>query len=154
MTTDDNLPTPTEGLILTHFLTVRDVARSRRFYADIFGGEVVLEENPAIVKIANGWIIMNPGGGPTPDKPDVFLAPPEPGDTVSSFLNVRVADIAAFYDGARAKGAQFLTEPLDRKAELRCYLRDPDGYLIEVGQATGILEGVFADPPGSAESGQ
>ena len=155
MTTDDNLPTPTEGLILTHFLTVRDVARSRRFYADVFGGEVVLEENPAIVKISNGWIIMNPGGGPTPDKPDVFLAPPEPGDTVSSFLNVRVADIAAFYDEARAKGAQFLTEPLDRKAELRCYLRDPDGYLIEVGQATGILEGVFADPPaGSAESGQ
>ena len=74
---------------------------------------------------------------------------------MSSFLNVRVADIAAFYDEARAKGAQFLTEPLDRKAELRCYLRDPDGYLIEVGQATGILEGVFADPPaGSAESGQ
>ena len=151
MTTIDKLPTPTEGLVLTHFLTVRDVAVSRRFYAEIFGGEVVLEENPAIVKIANGWIIMNPGGGPTPDKPDVYLAPPEPGDPVSSFLNVRVADIAAFYEAATGKGAQFLTEPLDRKAELRCYLRDPDGYLIEVGQATGMLEGVFADPP--ADSG-
>jgi len=71
---------------LTHFLTVRDVARSRDFYADIFGGRVVLEENPAIVKIANSWIIMNPGCGPTPDKPDVILAPPEPGDPISSFL--------------------------------------------------------------------
>jgi len=151
MATHGNLPTPAEGLVLTHFLTVRDVAVSRRFYAEIFGGEVVLEENPAIVKIANGWIIMNPGGGPTPDKPDVYLAPPEPGDPVSSFLNVRVADIAAFYEAATGKGAQFLTEPLDRKAELRCYLRDPDGYLIEVGQATGMLEGVFADPP--ADSG-
>ena len=151
MATHGNLPTPTEGLVLTHFLTVRDVAVSRRFYAEIFGGEVVLEENPAIVKIANGWIIMNPGGGPTPDKPDVYLAPPEPGDPVSSFLNVRVADIAAFYEAATGKGAQFLTEPVDRKAELRCYLRDPDGYLIEVGQATGMLEGVFADPP--ADSG-
>ena len=151
MATLGNLPTPTEGLVLTHFLTVRDVAVSRRFYAEIFGGEVVLEENPAILKIANGWIIMNPGGGPTPDKPDVYLAPPEPGDPVSSFLNVRVADIAAFYEAATGKGAQFLTEPLDRKAELRCYLRDPDGYLIEVGQATGMLEGVFADPP--ADSG-
>jgi catechol 2,3-dioxygenase-like lactoylglutathione lyase family enzyme len=151
MATHGDLPTPTEGLVLTHFLTVRDVAVSRRFYAEIFGGEVVLEENPAIVKIANGWIIMNPGGGPTPDKPDVYLAPPEPGDPVSSFLNVRVADIAAFYEAATGKGAQFLTEPLDRKAELRCYLRDPDGYLIEVGQATGMLEGVFADPP--ADSG-
>jgi hypothetical protein len=41
-------------------------------------------------------------------------------------------------------------EPSDRKAELRCYLRDPDGYLIEVGQATGTLKGVFADRPDGA----
>lgn len=147
MDTHDNLPAPVEGLILTHFLTVRDVARSRRFYADVLGGQVVLAENPAIVRVANGWIIMNPGGGPTPDKPGITLTPPEPGDPVSSFLNVRVADIAAFHAQATAKGAQFLTEPLDRKAELRCYLRDPDGYLIEVGQATGMLTGVFADRP-------
>jgi len=148
MTTHGKLPAPTEGLVLTHFITVRDVAVARHFYADIFGGEVVLEENPAIVQIANAWIILNPGGGPTPDKPDVVLTPPEPDTTtVSSFLNVRVADIAAFYRQARAKGAQFLTEPLDRKAELRCYLRDPDGYLIEIGQATGMLDGIYADPP-------
>jgi catechol 2,3-dioxygenase-like lactoylglutathione lyase family enzyme len=62
-------------------------------------------------------------------------------------MNVRVADMAAFYDEARAKGAEFLIEPIDRKAEIRCYMRDPDGYLIEVGQATGMLEGIFADPP-------
>jgi catechol 2,3-dioxygenase-like lactoylglutathione lyase family enzyme len=146
----DDLPAPRQGLVVTHFLTVRDVAVSRTFYADIFGGQVALADNPAIVRIANGWIIMNPGGGPTPDKPDITLVPPEPGDPVSAFLNVRVADIAAFYADARAKGAQFLTEPLDRKAELRCYLRDPDGYLIEVGQATGMLHGVFADPPAAS----
>lgn len=139
-------PIPAEGLVLTHFLTVRDVAVSRDYYADIFGGEVVLEENPGIVKVANSWIIMNPGGGPTPDKPDTTLTPPEPGDPVSAFLNVRVADIAAFYAQACAKGAQFLTEPVDRKAELRCYLRDPDGYLVEIGQATGMLQGIFAEP--------
>jgi hypothetical protein len=88
---------------------------------------------------------MNPGGGPTPDKPDVILAPPQPGDPISSFMNVRVADIAAFYSDAKSKGAQFLTEPLDRKAEIRCYLRDPVGYLIEIGQATGMLRGIYAD---------
>lgn len=146
MANRDGLPAPERGLVLAHFVTVRDVARSTRFYADVFGGQIVLEENPGIVKVANSWIIMNPGGGPTPDKPDITLAPPEPGDPVSTFLNVRVADIAAFYADATAKGAQFLTEPLDRKAELRCYLRDPDGYLIEIGQATGMLEGIFADP--------
>ncbi|MEU5545721.1 VOC family protein [Streptomyces sioyaensis] len=153
MTHHDHWPTPAQGLVLTHFLTVRDVAVSRRFYAEVFGGEVVLAENPCIVKIANGWIIMNPGGGPTPDKPEVTLTPPEPGDPVSAFLNVRVADIAAFYEQAVAKGARFLTEPIDRKAEIRCYLRDPDGHLIEVGQATGMLEGVFADTGGPPAQG-
>lgn len=148
----DRLPAPVEGLVLTHFLTVRDVARSRAFYADVLGGEVVLAENPAIVKVANTWIIMNPGGGPTPDKPDVTLSPPKPGDPVSSFMNVRVADIAAFYAYAKERGARFLTEPLDRKAEIRCYMRDPDDYLIEVGQATGMLHGVYADPPASPEN--
>jgi len=147
MTNQHDLPAPEQGLVLTHFLTVRDVARSRDFYADILGGRVVLEENPAIIKVANSWIIMNPGGGPTPDKPDVILAPPEPGDPISSFLNVRVADIASFYSDAKSKGAHFLTEPLDRKAEIRCYLRDPDGYLIEIGQDTGMLHGLFADRP-------
>jgi catechol 2,3-dioxygenase-like lactoylglutathione lyase family enzyme len=143
MTNDQ--PAPEQGLVLTHFLVVRDAARSRDFYADIFGGRVVLEENPAIVKVANSWIIMNPGGGPTPDKPDITLTAPEPGDPVSSFMNVRVADIAAFYSAAKSKGAQFLTEPLDRKAEIRCYLRDPDGHIIEIGQATGMLHGILAD---------
>ncbi len=141
----EDLPAPAEGLLLTHFLTVRDVPRSRAFYAEVLGGEVVLEENPCIVKVANGWIIMNPGGGPTPDKPDVTLEPPTDPQTVSSFLNVRVADIRASYDEWKAKGAEFLTEPIDRGAELRCYMRDPDGYLIEVGQATGMLEGMFAE---------
>lgn len=145
----DDLPAPGEGLLVTHFLTVSDVARSRAFYTDVFGGRVVLDENPCIIKLANSWIIMNPGGGPTPDKPDITLRPPAATDTVSAFLNVRVADIAAFYTHARSKGAEFLTEPIDRKAELRCYMRDPDGYLIEIGQATGLLEGILADSPAS-----
>jgi catechol 2,3-dioxygenase-like lactoylglutathione lyase family enzyme len=139
MAEQNDFPVPEHGLVVTHFLTVRDVRVSREFYADIFGGRVVLDENPAVVKVANTWIIMNPGGGPTPDKPDVTLTPPEPGDPVSAFLNVRVADIGAFYAAASSKGARFLTEPQDRQRELRCYLRDPDGYLIEIGQTTGLL---------------
>lgn len=144
-------PAPNEGVLVTHFLTVTDMARSRTFYADIFGGKVVQEENPCVVKIANSWIIMNPGGGPTPDKPGISLRTPEQTDTASAFLNMRVADIHAFYTAARAKGADFVTEPTDRKAEIRCYLRDPDSYLIEIGQATGILHGVYADPPATSD---
>ncbi|GAA1525435.1 VOC family protein [Kribbella lupini] len=146
MTEYDGFPAPEHGLLVTHFLTVRDVGVSREFYANVFGGEIVLAENPATVKVANTWIVMNPGGGPTPDKPDVVLTAPEPGDPVSAFLNVRVADIHAFHAQARAQCARFLTEPQDRGAELRCYLRDPDGYLIEIGQTTGLLHGITARP--------
>ncbi len=139
-----DLPTPETGLLLTHFLTVGDVPRSRAFYSDVLGGEVVMAEDPCIVKLANSWLIMNPGGGPTPDKPDVTLHPPTDPHTATSFLNIRVADIDACYREWSARGAEFLTPPIDRKAEVRCYMRDPDGYLIEVGQMTGLLKGIHA----------
>jgi catechol 2,3-dioxygenase-like lactoylglutathione lyase family enzyme len=140
----DDLPAPSEGFVLTHFLTVSDVSRSRAFYADILDGQFVLDEYPCIIKVANSWIIMNPGGGPTDDKPDVTLAPPSDPRTASSFMNIRVANIQAAVAEWSAKGAEFLAPPIDRGAELRCYMRDPDGYLIEVGQATGLLEGILA----------
>ena len=87
---------------------------------------------------------MNPGGPPTPDKPDISVVNYEPGSTVSSFMNLRVADIEACYEQWSAKRAEFVTPPIDRHAEVRCYIRDPDGYMIEVGQATGALHGELA----------
>jgi catechol 2,3-dioxygenase-like lactoylglutathione lyase family enzyme len=140
----ENLPTPAEGILVTLFITVRSVARSRAFYSEVLGGSVVLAENPCIIKLANSWIIMNPGGPPTPDKPDISVVDYEPGDSTSIFLNLRVADIEACYREWSARGGDFLTPPIDRGAEIRCYMRDPDGYLIEVGQATGLLEGRLA----------
>jgi catechol 2,3-dioxygenase-like lactoylglutathione lyase family enzyme len=135
---EHKFPRPSEGIVLTHFIVASDVARSRDFYADVLGGEVVLDGQPTIVALANSWIIINTGGGPTDDKPTVTLEPPRELDRVSSFLNIRVADIQAVYERWRAKGAQFLTPPTDRGAELRCYMRDPDGHLIEVGQTTRV----------------
>ena len=140
-----NLPTPNEGFYVTMFITVRSVAQSRAFYSEVLGGKVVLEENPCMVKLANTWIIMNPGGPPTPDKPDITVVDYEPGNTTSIFLNLRVADIDDCYKRWSERGAQFITPPIDRGAEIRCYMRDPDGYMIEVGQATGLLHGQLAD---------
>jgi catechol 2,3-dioxygenase-like lactoylglutathione lyase family enzyme len=140
----ENLPAPTEGFVVTQFLTVRSIARSRAFYSEVLGGKVVLSENPCIIRLANSWVIMNPGGGPTPDKPNVSVVNYEERDTVSTFMNLRVADIEACYRDWSAKGAEFLTPPIDRVAEVRCYMRDPDGYLIEVGEATGLREGRLA----------
>lgn len=128
---------PVEGCTVAYFLTVADLQRSAEFYKTVFDGEIVSMgdgDAPPYVKIANIWLILNVGGGPTPDKPTVTLSPPDP-DHHSSFLNIRVADIQACYKLWKSRGATFLSEPLDKYGETRCYIRDPDGYIIEIGQS-------------------
>ena len=134
-------PAPTEEIVLTQFIVSSDVERSRRFYTEVLGGETVLEGEPTVVALANGWIIINVGGGPTDDKPTVTLEPPSDQDRVSAFLNIRVADIHAVYEEWSGRGAEFVTPPIDRGREIRCYIRDPDRHLIEVGQSTRVVEG-------------
>lgn len=129
-------PAPSEGIALTHFLVSADVPRSAAFYSNVLGGEVVMEGEPTIVQLANSWVIVNVGGGPTEDKPDVVLETPPDPNRVSAFLNIRVADIQRCYEEWSSKGAEFLTPPQQRETEIRCYMRDPDGHLIEVGQST------------------
>jgi catechol 2,3-dioxygenase-like lactoylglutathione lyase family enzyme len=125
-----------DEMVLTHFLVSADVERSRRFYTEVLGGKTVRSGEPSYVALANSWIIINTGGGPTDDKPAVTLeTPPDPNRT-SSFLNIRVADIQAVYAEWSARGAEFLTPPQQHPTEMRCYVRDPDGHLIEVGQTT------------------
>ena len=123
-------------IALTHFIVSDDFERSRRFYTEVLGGELVRSGEPTYVALANSWIIINEGGGPTDDKPTVILETPPDPDRVSSFLNIRVADIQSVYSEWSARGADFLTPPIPRETEIRCYIRDPDGHLIEVGQTT------------------
>jgi catechol 2,3-dioxygenase-like lactoylglutathione lyase family enzyme len=129
-----------DEFVVAHFIVSDDVERSRRFYTDVLGGRTVISaeagDEVSYVALANSWIIINVGGGPTDDKPTVTLETPPDRDRVSSFLNLRVADIHAVYDKWRARGAEFLTPPKQHETEIRCYIRDPDGYLIEVGQTT------------------
>ena len=127
---------PAQRMIVTHFIVSDDVERSRRFYTEVLGGTVVFGPEPTNVALANTFIIINGAGGPTDDKPTVTLETPGDPDRVSSFLNIRVTDIHAVYAEWSARGAQFLTPPKQHEYEIRCYIRDPDGYIIEVGQTT------------------
>ena len=131
------LPTIGGQIMLAHFIVSDDVERSRRFYTEVLGGTVAFSSGDlTYVAIANSFIIINVGGGPTDDKPAVTLETPRDPDRVSSFLNIRVADIASVYAEWSARGADFLTPPKQHEFEIRCYIRDPDGHLIEVGQTT------------------
>lgn len=122
--------------MVTLLLIVKDVARARRFYEHIFDAKVVEDGEPVILRLANSWLLINRGGGPTDDKPTVTAAPPADPDRLSIAMNLRVADIHACYKLWCSRGAHFLTEPKVHDDEIRCYIRDPDGYLIEVGQTT------------------
>jgi len=132
---------PAPRMVVTHFIVSDDVERSRRFYTEVLGGTVVFGPVPTNVALANTFIIINGGGGPTDDKPTVTLETPRDPNRVSSFLNIRVADIHAVYAEWSARGAQFLTPPKQHQYEIRCYIRDPDGYIIEVGQSTDLTYG-------------
>ncbi|OSI23789.1 MULTISPECIES: VOC family protein [Bradyrhizobium] len=130
---------PDEGITVAHFLTVTNIERSALFYEKVFGARILSRGDsngaPGYIQIANTWLIVNVGGGPTSDKPLVTLDVPADLNSVSSFLNIRVADIQACYEQWRKRGAQFITEPKGKYGETRCYIRDPDGYIIEVGQS-------------------
>src|ERR1700722_13759771 len=78
-------PIAHDGFFATHFLTVRDQEKSKDFYVRILGGKVIKAENPCYIKLANTWIILNSGGGPTPDKPEVLLETPSDLKRVNSF---------------------------------------------------------------------
>ena len=106
-----DFPAPSEGFVLTHFIISADVGRSAAFYTEVLGGEAVMEGEPTIIQLANSWVIINVGGGPTDDKPEVVLDVPDDPNRVSAFLNIRVADIQGCYEEWSSKGAEFLTEP-------------------------------------------
>src|ERR1700732_3158001 len=117
--TESEFPAPQSGFVVTHFLVVSDQDRSRAFYQSVFGAKVLMERDPVIMKIANSWLILNAGGGPTDDKPTVTLTPPADPAQASAFLNIRVADIQAVYDQWSSRGAQFLPPPIARATEIR-----------------------------------
>jgi predicted enzyme related to lactoylglutathione lyase len=136
---------PRDGFTISLFITVADIERSARFYEKVFGGRILsLGDSKGAsghIQIANTWLIVNVGGGPTPDKPSITLSVPADPDKVSSFMNIRVADIHACYELWKSRGAEFITEPIPKYGEIRCYIRDPDGYIIEVGQSTDLTYG-------------
>jgi lactoylglutathione lyase len=122
--------------VVTNTLIVRDVPRSVAFYRDVLGATVLRQGEPTLLRLGNIWLTINGGGGGTDDKPEVVAAPPRDPNVLGNFLNLRVTDIKRYYELWSSRGAKFITEPKVHATEMRCYMRDPDGYLIEVGQTT------------------
>ena len=128
---------PTACVELRYLLVASDYARSLAFYRDVLGANVVREISEVLCLLSFGGaeILLTVGGGPTKDKPTVTFAPPTDADRVSGELNIRVPDCFVAYEALRSRGAEFLTPPVDWGYEVRAFLRDPDGHLIELTQS-------------------
>ena len=122
---------------VTHILVVTDPARSRDFWIDVLGAELYREYGgtSVVLRFAGSWLLLVSGGGPTPDKPTVVFQPPADAGLVSHAMTLRVADCHAAYEALRSRGAAFLTPPYDWGSEIRCFLRDPDGHLVEISES-------------------
>ena len=127
---------PVDGVEVSLLLVISDLERSKRFYRDVLGADFYREYGgtSCVFSFQGTWLILVTGGEPTEDKPGVFLAPPQRPDRVSMQLNLKVPDCRAAYDTLKERGAQFLTPPMDRGGEIRCFFRDPDGHLIELSE--------------------
>ena len=127
---------PSEGMELTLLLVVSDIERSTRFYRDVLGATLYREYGgtSAVFRFQGTWLLLVTGGGSTEDKPDVVFAPPADPNLATHELTIRVPDCWAAYETLRARGAEFITPPLNRGYEVRAFFRDPDGHLLEISQ--------------------
>jgi catechol 2,3-dioxygenase-like lactoylglutathione lyase family enzyme len=134
---DDRVPksSPLSGVEVTQILVVTDTQRSTAFWTEVLGAEVYRQyESSVVLRFGGSWVLLVTGGGPTPDKPLVTFAPPAEPDRVSHAMTLRVDDCKAAYEALKERGAEFLTPPYSWGGEVRCFLRDPDGHLIELSE--------------------
>lgn len=129
---------PVDGVELTQLLVVTDIDKSKGFYRHVLGAKLFREYGgtSAVLEFEGNWLLLVTGGGPTPDKPDVIFVPPSDPNRVSHQMTIRVPDCRAAYKTLKARGAEFLTPPVDRGGEIRCFFRDPDGHLLEISEVT------------------
>ncbi|MEJ2595132.1 MAG: VOC family protein [bacterium] len=134
MSNDQN--NPFVDAALTTILVVSDMSASKKFYVNILGAKKFREYggDSVVLEFLGHWILLVTSGGPTEDKPNTHFLPPTDKDSVSHSFTIRVKDCRKSYEILKKKGADFITPPLDRGAETRCFFRDPDGYLFEISE--------------------
>lgn len=124
---------------LTTILVVSDMSKSKQFYVDVLGAKIFREYggDSLVLEFLGNWILLVTPGGPTEDKPNTHFNPPSDKESVSHSYTIRVKDCNKSYEILKSKGAEFITPPLDRGAETRCFFRDPDGHLFEISEYHG-----------------
>ena len=111
-------------------LRVRDQAASRRFYIDVLGCSLDhVNEKISLVQLRFGEHLI--------DLLPALDEGVEPGSGLDHFcLSIRCDDLGKVADALRARGVQVDGEIVERRGAFgvgpSLYLRDPDGYTIEL----------------------
>jgi catechol 2,3-dioxygenase-like lactoylglutathione lyase family enzyme len=126
---------PFKDSALTIILVVSDLKRSKSFYIDILGAEFYREyDSSLVIKFLDNWILLVLPGEPTDDKPDIHYKIPQDPNKVSFSFTIRVQSCKESYEILQSRGVLFLTPPMDRGSEVRCFFKDPDGHLLEISE--------------------
>ena len=127
---------PTSDMEITHILVVSDLERAKQFYEEVLGATLEGEYGgTSLVFNFNGaWLLVVTDGEPTKDKPHVYFEAPRDPSRVSHAMTIRVRDCQKAYKTLKARGARFLTPPVNWEYEIRAFFQDPDGHLFEISQ--------------------
>ncbi len=127
---------PFEESALTAILVVSDMTGSKSFYVDVLGAKIFREYggDSLVLEFLGNWLLLVTPGGPTDDKPETHFLPPGDKNCVSHAYTIRVKDCRQSYEILKERGAEFITPPLSRGAETRCFFHDPDGHLFEISE--------------------
>src|SRR5438128_1777398 len=127
---------PSAGMTLTQLLVVSDLERAKAWYRDVLGAELTGEYGGTslVFRFLDSWLLVVTGGPPTADKPDVTFEPPIDPQRIGTELIIGVPDCRAAYEILSARGASFLTPPVEYDWEIRAFFRDPDGHLLEISE--------------------
>jgi len=111
------------------FLHVRDLAATAQFYEGILGLKLVLDQGDCRIYHVAGSAFVG-----------LCQREQPPGRSGGVILTLIVQDVDAWYEQLRARGVAFEAEPvLNPKYGIHhVFLRDPDGYSIEIQR--------FSDP--------
>jgi catechol 2,3-dioxygenase-like lactoylglutathione lyase family enzyme len=127
---------PQEGFVVAHFLTVADIERSANFYEKVFGGRILSRGDGRRAGLySDRQYLAACECGRRPDARQAIGNAQRAGRyrQDQQLHEHPVADIHACYELWKSRGAEFITKPIPKYGETRCYIRDPDGYIIEVG---------------------
>jgi len=121
---------------LTTILVISNIDDAKVFYVEKLGASIFREYggNSLVLEFLGNWFLLVTPGEPTDDKPNTHCLPPENKNRVSHSFTIRVEDCRESYRILKERGVEFITSPIDRGAETRCFFRDPDGHLFEISE--------------------